>query len=65
MVHEYCSTKAMLMKNDGMSTASGIQHLGAQTKGQKLVPGCRKNSYQLKTESGNTFLDGSLKYRIV
>lgn len=51
----------MLMKNDGMSLASGIYRLGAQTK--KFASDCVRKSHWLKTKPGNTFLDGSLRYR--
>ena len=52
----------MLLKNDGVSIVSGICQLGAQSD-RNLHQALYGESYQLRAEPGNMFLDGSLKYR--
>lgn len=62
-VPQDCSRKEGSAHEDGMSIASGMYRLRAQTKEHKFAPGCVRKSQQLKAKPGETFLDRSLKYR--
>lgn len=51
----------MLTKNDGMSVTSGIYHVGAQTKGQKLASGSVRRATSSKRSLVTLFWMGILK----